>query len=273
VRSDGSYDVDYDDGEVETAVSADMARAVLSADAMQDQEEEIKALKIKVEANAKMIAELETLLAAYRQPTAQPDNSGKLLFVNIRIPNSQLVLSPSLPDGSKSLNDKKRGDQTQSNEASLVRSTEAAAVDSDNSAAVTTVVQYPMWLVDNEKKSPGAQQRQSPLRLGDSTATETSSISDNASGRFVNLLAMPEEELQAVINEVNQQLRKKDRRFTTVACSPSSETESMALLKLSQYVESSNSNSDSKTLHTSDLFEYEVLIRVTQLAYITHSPY
>ena len=217
VRTDGSYDVDYDSGEVETAVGAELVRAASSTgDILEpnlEQEEEINALKIQAEANAKIIAELESLLAAYRQPPVQPDNSGTLTFANIRFSSSQLLLSSSSPDGSKSRSEEKLGEQTLSNQLSLARFTEAASVESAN-AAYTTVVQYPMGLVDG--LSPALHQRQSPLRLSDPTATDTLSIGDdNESNRgVIRLLAMPEEELQAVIEIVNQQLRHFDDLVT-----------------------------------------------------------
>ena len=227
-----------------------------------EQEEEINALKIQAEANAKIIAELESLLAAYRQPPVQPDNSGTLTFANIRFSSSQLLLSSSSPDGSKSRSEEKLGEQTLSNQLSLARFTEAASVESAN-AAYTTVVQYPMGLVDG--LSPALHQRQSPLRLSDPTATDTLSIGDdNESNRgVIRLLAMPEEELQAVIKEVNQQLRKKDHRFVSVACVASTENDSAAVLKLSQYVESSNFIST--ILESSVIFIYEVFY-----CYISH---
>ena len=49
---------------------------------------------------------------------------------------------------------------------------------------------------------------------------------------------------------------KKDLRFITVENSPSNETDSLEAFKLSQYVESSSS--DSAILHASDIFELEV---------------
>ena len=48
---------------------------------------------------------------------------------------------------------------------------------------------------------------------------------------------------------------KKDLRFTTVESSPPTQTDSLALAKLSQYVEEPSSNS---TIHTTDIYDLEV---------------
>eukprot|EP01036_Dinobryon_divergens_P024051 gene24055-32465_t len=172
----------------------------------QDQMEEIKALRLKEEANAKIIAELEALLAAYREPPVH-DNNGTLIFANIRFSCSKRPLSTSSSDSY----DNKVNDVAQSKLLSVARFSTAddtAATNRDGSA-FTSIVQYPVALLDYEKKSPGM--LQSPSRLADAKSTDVLSISDGNKSRVVNLLAMPESELLTVIDEVNQQLHDSEK--------------------------------------------------------------
>ena len=180
-------------------------RDLLASEAIQEPNQdhmaEIKSLRLKEEANAKIITELEALLAAYHQPPAQADNSGALIFANIRFSSSTRMLSSS-PLYSP---DRKPLEDTQSNLLSVTRFTAAdAAATNRDVSGFTSIVQYPVALLEHEKKSPGI--HKSSLLLADSNI----SINDGNKSRVVSFLAMPEPELLAVINDVNQQLRDSD---------------------------------------------------------------
>ena len=90
-----------------------------------------------------------------------------------------------------------------------------------------------------------------------------------------SLLSLEEDVVEATIlgaiDDTVSEPPKKDLRFKTVENSPPTETDSLEVTKLAQYVQSSGSNF--APLHTSDMIELEVQKHVTHLACCVHSTY
>jgi hypothetical protein len=93
--------------------------------------------------------------------------------------------------------------------------------------------------------------------MDDHHISELSEFDDTAVPLPQETLAPTEvrELVEAEVGPIVDELRKKDLRFTTVEGSPPTQTDSLALAKLSQYVEEPNPSSSN---HITDLYDFEV---------------